>query len=504
MRFWRNPEFVRHVRAGLRPTRALTVAVLVLVICALVGLSAWGAERHNLREFFKAFYLWLLGIQYVVLGFWCASGCGQAIARERELKTYDFLKTTRLTSAELMVGKLLGVPVVAYFAVGCSLPVSLVTGLFAGYSLATLGWSYLLLLVFALFVSLLGLLGSMLVEKSSAGAVGLLGLLPVAFAFGFAGSPFPGFGAISIFPAIFSIYGADLDMARVRPTLFGLPVSFVFLTLLLYAAFGAWFILMLRRNLKRDREQVRLLSRWQAIGFAAFLNLLFYAFLDPQRVGSNLGIRPQEVSYLAVGLNAFILFVIGIAMLTPAEKLKVWWRKREVGEEDYLSESGLPWPWLIPAAAIAYAFLAAEATGLRGTIPFEQWSLGTAAIQLLVFLAFITRDVLFLQWCNLTRMKRPVVKGFLYLWLYYTAAGILAAVVSIASSSRGRFLLGLLTPYDVYNAEGIRPGVAPGIYAGLVLQIAVIGFLLHRLTIRLQRPATVAAASAASRERARL
>ncbi len=498
--FWRNPEFVRHVRAELRPARALTAAVLVLVICALVALPCWASEEKNLQGFFQLYFGWLVGIQYVLLTVWCASTCGQAISRERELKTYDFLKTTRLSSTELMVGKILGVPVVGYFVLGCSLPISVVAGVLGGFSVGVLFWTYVLLVALAIFVSLAGLWTSMQVEKSSAGAVGLLLLLPLGFTFGLTFTPFPGFGAISVFPALFWLFDIkQSDMTRVAPTLFGLRVSFVFLTLLLYVLFGGWLVLMLARNLKRDREEIRLLSRGQAIGFAAFLNLLLYGFLDPSRVASKGGyetISPVDVSVVAVVLNAIILFLVGIAMLTPPEKLKVWWRRHAAREEPYFSEYGLPWPWLVVAAVIAYALLAAEAAGLGRASSLREWQLGTAGLQLFVFLVFTARDILFLQWCNLTRMKRPVVKGVLYLLLYYTAVGIVAAVVSgrIAAS---RWIMGVLTPWNVFAPGEVAPRAAPQIYVGLALQIAVIFFLLNAISTRLRRPALVPAASLA-------
>ena len=500
LRFWRNPEYVRHVRAELRPPRSITAGLLALVICALVGLSCWSAERNDLREFFRLFHTWLVGIQFTLLGFWCASNCGQAISRERELKTYDFLKTTRLTSTELMIGKLLGAPVMAYFVVGCSLPVSLLAGILGGYGAGTLLGVYALLMVFALFIGLLGLWISMLLEKSSSAAVGLLALFPIAWSFSFAYSPLPGFGALSIFPAILSLYKADADIARAKPTLFGVTTPFFVLTILLYAAFGAWLALMLVRNLKKDREQIRLLSRWQAVGFAAFLNILFYAFLDPSRLtgkGDNT-VRPEDMVGIATALNGCILFLVGLATLTPHEKLKAWWRRRCARQEGYFSESGLPWPWLVAAALVAYALLAAEALGMRGAITLDRWHLGTAALQLLVLLIFATRDILFLQWCNLTGMKRPLVKGFLYLCLYYIAVSIFAGVASIGASSTGTFVFQLFTPWGSFLAEGRALTGMPGVWAGLGLQLFLIMVVLRAIAGRLQRPATIPAGAAAA------
>ncbi len=499
LRFWRNPEFMRHVRAELRPARALTTGVLVLVICTLVGLPCWANERQNVRQFSRTFYAWLMGIQYLLVIVWCTSTCGQAISRERELKTYDFLKTTRLTAGEITLGKILGAPIIAYFAVACSLPVSLLAGILGGFSLGVIFATYALMAVTALFASIAALWISMLLEKATAGAVGLLMLIPLATGFVFAFSPFPGFGGISIFPALFSLYGLrEFEIVRIVPTLFGLRVPFLFLTVLLYVLFGAWFVLMLTRNLKRDREEIRLLSRWQAVGFAVFLNLLFYAFLDPKRVGVGTyeGLSPAEVSALAMALNGVVLFLIGTASLSPQEKLKIWYRKYAAREEAYFAEHGLPWPWLVPAAVMAYALLAAEAAGSRPAKNLGEWQLGAAGLQLLVVLVFVTRDVLFLQWCNLTRMKGPVVKGFLYLLLYYTSVGILGAVVE-GVFSKGQYVLGVLGPFYVFAAPAVTPRSSPEIYVGIALQAGAVFLLLNAISNRLRRPAIVPAASAA-------
>ena len=167
MAFWRNPEFVRHLRGQLRAPRAWTALTVMLVVCVLVGLSSWSSHSDNRQEFFSTLYVTLVVIQYGVVGLWCASACGQAIARERELKTFDSLRTTRLSWTELVVGMILGRPVLAYFVVGCSMPISGLAGLLAGYPLGAILGTYVLLVLFALFVGLVGLWGSMLSEKAS-------------------------------------------------------------------------------------------------------------------------------------------------------------------------------------------------------------------------------------------------------------------------------------------------------------------------------------------------
>jgi hypothetical protein len=88
--------------------------------------------------------------------------------------------------------------------------------------------------------------------------------------------------------------------------------------------FGAWLVLTLLRTLTKDYDQMRSLSRWQAVGCAAFLNFTFYALFVPQTLTTW-----DSFTKLMVGINGFILFAMGLAMLISSEKLRVWWRTRD-------------------------------------------------------------------------------------------------------------------------------------------------------------------------------
>ena len=506
LRFWRNPLLILYVRSDLRPARAVMAAAVTLLVCVLIAMGCWSADDGHAGDFFRHFYDWLVGSQYVLLGVWSAAACGQAVARERELKTFDFLKTTRLTPAEIMVGKVLGAPIVAYFIVGCTLPISLVAGLAGGIPPVTVLGAIVLLLFFNLFYSLAALLASMQVEKSSAGAVGLLGLTANLFFLSFADGPFKGLTTISVIPAVLSLHHVDLDMGRISPTVFGVEVPCAILSIVLYTLLGAWLVLMIVRNLKRDIPQIQLLSRWQCLGLIAFLNLLFYAFLDTQGIMDFTRRYPSPGSYpnhayeittFAVAWNALFLFLIGVAALSPPEKLKVWWRKWKAGEASYFSPDGLPWPWLVPAAIIGYAMLAAEALGMRSTVPLGAWRLGFAALVFAAFLAFTVRDILFLQWCLLTRMKHAVMKGMLFLALYYAAAGIVGVVASVIAGPASRKVLTLLMPYTLVGDANL-PGIPTGfILAAIALQSGISVLILIAIERRLNRPVHAPVAGAA-------
>ena len=46
------------------------------------------------------------------------------------------------------------------------------------------------------------------------------------------------------------------------------------MSLLLYSTFGAWLVVMIVNNIKRDYDEVRPLSRWQAVVCATFVNFI--------------------------------------------------------------------------------------------------------------------------------------------------------------------------------------------------------------------------------------
>jgi hypothetical protein len=270
------------------------------------------------------------------------------------------------------------------------------------------------------------------------------------------------------------------------------------MNILLCGSFGAWLWLMLVRNLKRDYPEIRPLSRWQAVGCAAFLNFLIYALLRP---AASVGFQERmgwftdgkAVALFVVAMNGLFLFLMGLATLSPQERLKVW--RRTADKRNFFADDGLPWPWLSVSAVVAYALMVWGLLAWNHTLPLEATTLQAAGIRLLLVLIFVTRDVLFLQWCMLTRLRQPVVKGVLFLALYYAAAAVVTALAAVSSEHAARTMLALLTPIQVFDPE-IKGLAFPGItYAGLLLQVGVIGVILMAINQRLLRPMRSGAAA---------
>ncbi|HKH99780.1 MAG TPA: ABC transporter permease [Candidatus Sulfotelmatobacter sp.] len=528
--FWNNPEFVRHRRAELRPVRAITVAVVVAVMCVLLGMACWSYQQNLLEnaqrgmetfateawkrraesiqaEFAQRtwllFYRWLVGLQGVALTFWTLFSCAQSVSGERDRKTWDFQRTTRLTPAEILIGKLLGEPILVYFAVLCAAPITLIAGLAGGISFGAVISVFVFLAMTSVFLGLGGMWLSTLLESRTRG-VGLIGALALygftLGSFGMHETGLPGLAAMSPLAGFVDLLGHSPDSAlrRFPAVLFGHEIPWLLMNVLLCGSFSAWLAVMLVRNLKRDYPEIRPLSRWQAVGCAAFLNFLIYALLKPGWGTSEAhGWFPdaKSVALFAVAMNGLILFLMGLATLTPQERLKVWQRKRAAGESALFADDGLPWPWLGISALVAYGLVIWGLLAWDHILPLEMSTLQAAAIQLLLVLVFVTRDVLFLQWCVLTRLRQPVVKGFLFLCLYYAAATVLTTIAAVSSQEAGRWMLALLTPVQVFDSN-VRGAIFPAeTYAGLALQTGVIGVMLTAISSRLQRPMQAGAAA---------
>jgi hypothetical protein len=264
-------------------------------------------------------------------------------------------------------------------------------------------------------------------------------------------------------------------------------------SLLLYVTFGAWFVLMILRGLKQDFDQIKPLSRWQAVGCAAFLNFTAYAFYQPVLQDTLHGrvrlLYSEAFASFMVAVSGFVLFAMGLAMITPSDRLKIWWRSR-VGLKSLLAEDGLPWPWLVVSAAVGYALFVSGMFAWKNEVGFDRNLLRSGLLQSVTALVFVTRDILFLQWCRLTRMRAPMLKGFFYLALYYIAATILSTVVEFSSHSQAQTIQAVSTPIVAFDTTS-SVAYLPEVIAGLVVQLALIFFLLRAISSRLGHTAPI-------------
>ncbi|HEX3739581.1 MAG TPA: ABC transporter permease subunit [Terriglobales bacterium] len=537
-KFWQNPEFIRHCRSELRRSRMTTVALVVLFVCGLTILACWAAARAQMTYYhsqplvlvqppipsaapaqrsneasdddaeqpsralssraeptiasataLKSYYPLML-MQFGVLTFWSLLSCTQGISRERERNTWDFQRTTRLAPSELLVGKLLGEPVLAYFIFLCALPVTLVTGIVGRVPLLNILLADFVTVIAALFIGIAGLWVSSLFENKSRGIALIAGLAIYGMFLGSTGlgdSPFSGLAGFSPLTTFLPLVGRAA--VALRPMLFGGRVPWLLMTVLLYVTFGAWLVLMLVRNLKKDVNEMRLLSHWEAVGCCAFLNFVLYAVLDPTR-GNPFGMASDFVSFMVL-INGIIFFFLGVAMLSTSERIDP---ESLLSARSFFSGNGLQWPWLMISAIVSYLLLIWGLYMWKDQIGFDGHLMARGAVSMLIVLVFITRDVLFIQWCKLTRLRSPLVKGVLFLGLYYAGTAVLYSVMDVTSHSAATGLAQVLTPVAAFTRSSAL--VPTSAVAGIIIQVMAIAFLISAIRGRVQEIELVPVAAA--------
>ncbi len=493
MNLWRNPEFVRYARAELRPTRAITVAAVTLVLLLLFAISDYGSQQKTDKDFWKTLFIATFSVQVLLLALWNLLAASQSIASERTLKTYDFVRTTRLSGFELLVGRTFGVAILSWFAVLCSLPIALAAGMLGGIRLDKLLFAYLIAASLAVLLAVAGLAMSVQMEKSSAGASVVLFffLYWTTLWTMIASVSFPGVSALSPIPAFAELFDLRAGSTVIVPQIFGVPIAHLVCTLLLYWSLTAWFAAIVVRNIKRELEDVQPFSRTLAVGFSVYVNFLMFAFFVPMdrdalnRVGYGYGVgisKATDFTALVVGVNLFLLYMVGLTTIVNRERLKVWSRRAQ-GVASWFHPDAPQWPWQSMAAAAFYLFLWAYALPARTEPDMQHWPLGMAALNLGTALVFAVRDTLFIQYCHLTRVKNATTKGVLWLALYYCAVAIM--IGSLAGATTSWPLVNLLTPgriFDPWKTDWLGSA-----WLGLLVQGTVCGVLLYFIHERLRK-----------------
>ena len=491
---WNNPEFIRNVRSQLRPGKVAATACICGVISVVAGFAI---SHQNPRQLPTGPYGW--GIQILETAFWlqalmlAAGGgiaCINSIHREKDQNTFDYQRVTRMTPLELAVGKLFGAPVFTYFVFLCLMPLALFGMIMGRRPLLTVLAAYAVLLVASITVHALSLLMSLLAVRGShtAGILVLLVLLGFSTSGGqgspyFQVHPFGPFYAPQILQwgqwngAVEAWRVGQWDTPWALDTFFGQRVQHVPLLLAIDLLFAGWFLLAVVRNIKRDQNYYEIYSPLEALGFAMFLNLLFVAFFQWTMQ------RPIDGQSLLLTLNIVVFLALGIGALRNRERMRRILRSRESGGPSWLD---LTWPSPLIVTGTAAAGLVIVLGMTLGHNPQIEWNVKFALLRVLFFVAWITRDLQFLQWMSLRRGKHPLVMGVLFLVIFYVCVLFLMAPLGIYANPERAAFSAFFYPSAVYLLDHSAWFLRPAIWgAALVAQCALIVLFigLQRQTI---------------------
>ncbi len=503
---WNNPEFIRNVRSQLRPGRSLATAV----ICAAISIVIGFAISHQ-TEYGRASGSYGWGLQILQTAFWlqalmlAAGGgiaCINSIHREKEQNTFDYQRVTRLTPLELTLGKLFGAPVFTYFVFLCLMPLAIFGAVEGHRPFLSVVAAYAVLLVATLTIHALALLISLLtVRGSHTGAILLLLVLLGGTASGGGGSR--AFQVHSLGP----LYAAEVvgwgELGSAPPrtpvgrfesqwgvdVFFGQEVLHVPLLLVIDLLFAAWFLLALVRNIKRDPNYYEIYSPLQSLGFAIYLNLLLVAFFNWQSA------PPVESQSILLSLNVGIFFCLGLSALRNRERVRRILRAEQTDANRWLATA---WPApLMIAGTLAIGLLIVLGVA-EGRNPGLEWNPNFAVLRSLFFVAWITRDMQFLEWMGLRRGKHQLVMGVLYLVIFYVCASILMASLGIFTKPERTPFSAFFEPSAIYlldhSAWALRPAIWIAAFVAQWVLVAVFIGLQRQTIEELESSASAPAA----------
>ena len=496
-----NPEFLRNARIQLRPGRAIAAAI----ICAAISVTAW--ETVKVADGTALFRL-TIQLQVLILLLGGGIACLQSVHREKELNTFDYQRVTRLGSLELALGKLFGAPVLAYFVVLCLMPLAIGAAVVGHVGPSPFLQAYIALLLGCIAYHAFALLASTILGRGGSAIIIFAFLILVAITSANTGGlnsqsnwqlqQFSPFAAAS--PAMW-----DWGRLRWHDFFFGWQLQHFGVLLVLYAIFAAWFLLGIRRNLKRDPTVYEIYSPVQAFCFALYLNILLLGFFNwKSPIGAPIisergyltgysTLPPTDIEQSLLLGSAWIFFALGVLLLRNRERVR---RRVHTMGESAAGWLAAVWPAPYVFGGIILAGLAIVELIRIYRQPGEEWNIASAIFEVAFCSVWIARDVLYLQWMNLRRTRRPLIAGFLFLIIFYVCGGILFTSAAKMMSERSIALSSLVIPSQllprIVSLWPSNQGLLIGILAGLAVEALAFAYLQRQKLREFITPPVVA------------
>jgi hypothetical protein len=481
---WNNPEFIRNVRAQLRPGKVLATACIAAAISIALGfaVSHQGTEPAGSTGWGRQLLQFAFVLQAIMLAAGGGIACVNTIFREKEQNTFDFQRVTQLTPLELTVGKLFGAPVFTYFVFVCLMPLAIFGALMGKQKASIFLAMYAVLLVGSLMMHLLALLISLLaVRGAHTGAILLFLVLlwgastRIAPLLYFQVGPVGPFFAAQMTewdtwePKSFTLRdGSTFDAPGFYDVFFGKKVHHVPVLIAIDLLFAGWFLLALVRNIKRDPNYYEIYSPLQLLGFAMFLNLLFVAFFRWRAAA------PLDCQAFLLTLNMGVFFCFGLVAMRNRERVRRILRTKQ-GAASSVLDITWPAPLLILGTVAAGIIVILGVS--EGRDPQLEWNSSFALFRVLFFAGWIARDVQFLQWMSLRRGKHTLVMGILFLVIFYVCVAILLSAFGFFTVAERAPFTAFFWPSAVYlldhSAWVLRPAIWAAAFAAQWFLVAV-------------------------------
>ncbi len=303
------PVLGREMRSTMRGRRLITrlavAGLLPIALGLLILLLVRAPETENTTTLLRflpiigrAVFLALVAAEFLLIVFLAPAFTAGAFTAEGEAQTLESLFLTPLSSANLVLGKLLCAAGTLALLLLCGFPVAGVAALYGGIAPADLAWTQGILAATLVFVAVFGLYVSTLTRRTmwamlvAYGITVLLLLWPVGFFFGMELLGYPS--------------ETDTTLQIILYTAALLPAAG--LGTLVMHGFAPWVRGRMARNLRRRRWTLFLL--WGVVFLGAYTPAVYGITCMLEDFGDN-------VVYLFLGNPLIALGLHGTSMYYP-------------------------------------------------------------------------------------------------------------------------------------------------------------------------------------------
>ncbi|MEO1590442.1 MAG: hypothetical protein AAFU71_04015 [Cyanobacteria bacterium J06632_22] len=485
-----NPQFLRECRGRLKSRSLIAALGLSILFQMLLGLTAFELRIDlpfseqcltvcRTLTWTIPYALFTIGGYYLV----------NDLTQEEKRGTLNFIRLSPRPAHEILLGKLLGVPVLPFLMVASAMPLHIITGLLAGVS-PTLLLSYYLLLAFgaaliftlALLVGLTGSSRALLLGQQAPTAIAFAGLALFAFS--------PAFMLWNINTAWYSL-GAEPLFEWVDPSDFQWlylsmtrsPLTNHLFTMGHLAVMTGLAWQMVKRQFQTP--DATLVGKRLSYLAVAYVNVTVWGFFVSTLPNMELTLA-SIVALYPVNVGLFLVLMFGLA---PSRQALIDWLRYRRGSGwldwiwsdsspsvvaiaiNYIIASGLLLPWLLW-------------TSRTQDVPPSSLVIATASIGLCL-LSYATLVQIILS----ARVRAPLIWAAGSVALLAAVPPIILAIFQLTPDSHPGVmtfwtLLGF--PFWDYNEPGIRNSAALGV--GLQFAVWVLLWLALSRSLKRLKP----------------
>ncbi len=157
--FWNNPIVVSAFRVKYRRGGLFGLAVAHIVLLGLAWMVLqYYSDLLRDRPWPRFYFLGVVGVQLLLSGLIAGNSTAASIKAEVAHRTLDFQRIAALSPREILLGKLLGEPALAYLLIAASMPLAMIPVALGAVRFDEFLMAYLTLVTTTLFCGALGLL----------------------------------------------------------------------------------------------------------------------------------------------------------------------------------------------------------------------------------------------------------------------------------------------------------------------------------------------------------